>query len=65
MPTTDVHDWNIAMNTFPELLTSEFRALSAQLGRDPLQVQGPGGNTSIKHDNVMWIKASGTGIGKC
>lgn len=37
-----------------------FRALSARLGSDPLRVQGPGGNTSIKQDGVMWIKASGT-----
>ncbi len=39
---------------------SEFRALSARLGKDPLQVQGPGGNTSLKDGDVMWIKASGT-----
>ena len=39
---------------------SEFRALSARLGKDPLQVQGPGGNTSVKDGGVMWIKASGT-----
>ena len=39
---------------------SEFRALSARLGKDPLQVQGPGGNTSVKVGDVMWIKASGT-----
>ena len=44
----------------PELLTAEFRELSAKLGQDPLQVQGPGGNTSIKEGDVMWIKASGT-----
>lgn len=37
-----------------------FCALSARLGQDPLRVQGPGGNTSIKSDGVMWIKASGT-----
>ena len=37
-----------------------FRALSAALGSDPLRVQGPGGNTSIKDGDVMWIKASGT-----
>ncbi|OAN79534.1 aldolase [Jannaschia sp. EhC01] len=37
-----------------------FRALSARLGQDPMRVQGPGGNTSIKQDGVMWIKASGT-----
>ncbi|WP_224814315.1 class II aldolase/adducin family protein [Hasllibacter sp. MH4015] len=39
---------------------SSFRTLSARLGQDPLRVQGPGGNTSIKQDGVMWIKASGT-----
>lgn len=43
-----------------DLLTDDFRALSARLGQDPLRVQGPGGNTSIKRDGVMWIKASGT-----
>jgi rhamnose utilization protein RhaD (predicted bifunctional aldolase and dehydrogenase) len=36
------------------------RLLSAQLGADPLLVQAAGGNTSIKRDGVMWIKASGT-----
>tara|TARA_B100000787_G_C16151747_1_gene276888 strand:- start:9 stop:977 length:969 start_codon:yes stop_codon:yes gene_type:complete len=48
------------MKTRSDLLTSAFRALSARLGSDPLQVQGPGGNTSIKAGDVMWIKASGT-----
>ncbi|MEM9783622.1 MAG: class II aldolase/adducin family protein [Pseudomonadota bacterium] len=47
-------------DTRPDLLSPAFRALSARLGADPLQVQGPGGNTSIKGDGVMWIKASGT-----
>jgi rhamnose utilization protein RhaD (predicted bifunctional aldolase and dehydrogenase) len=42
-------------DTFPA-----FRAFSAKLGQDPLRVQGPGGNTSIKQGGVMWIKASGT-----
>lgn len=37
-----------------------FRRLSARLGQDPLRVQGPGGNTSIKDGDIMWIKASGT-----
>ncbi|MCU0906055.1 MAG: class II aldolase/adducin family protein [Rhodobacteraceae bacterium] len=37
-----------------------FRAFSARLGQDPLRVQGPGGNTSVKADGVLWIKASGT-----
>jgi rhamnose utilization protein RhaD (predicted bifunctional aldolase and dehydrogenase) len=36
------------------------RALSARVGSNPLLVQAAGGNTSIKHDGVMWIKASGT-----
>jgi rhamnose utilization protein RhaD (predicted bifunctional aldolase and dehydrogenase) len=36
------------------------RRLSAKLGADPLLVQAAGGNTSIKQDGVMWIKASGT-----
>ncbi|MEL7091341.1 MAG: class II aldolase/adducin family protein [Pseudomonadota bacterium] len=48
------------MTTTPELLTADFRALSARLGSDPLQVQGAGGNTSVKDGAVMWIKASGT-----
>ncbi len=40
----------------------EYRALmelSAALGADPLRTQAAGGNTSIKLDGVMWIKASG------
>jgi rhamnose utilization protein RhaD (predicted bifunctional aldolase and dehydrogenase) len=35
-------------------------ALSERIGRNPSLVQGPGGNTSLKRDGVMWIKASGT-----
>ena len=38
----------------------DFCRLSAALGRDPLRVQGAGGNTSLKENGVMWIKASGT-----
>jgi rhamnose utilization protein RhaD (predicted bifunctional aldolase and dehydrogenase) len=36
------------------------KALSARVGADPLRVQAAGGNTSLKQDGVMWIKASGT-----
>ncbi len=36
------------------------RALSARVGSDPLLVQAAGGNTSLKVDGTMWIKASGT-----
>ncbi|QIG47638.1 class II aldolase [Nordella sp. HKS 07] len=35
-------------------------ALSAKVGADPLLVQAAGGNTSLKQDGTMWIKASGT-----
>lgn len=34
--------------------------LSMQVGSDPSLVQGAGGNTSIKMDDTLWIKASGT-----
>ncbi len=36
------------------------RRLSARVGADPLLVQAAGGNTSLKHNGLMWIKASGT-----
>jgi rhamnose utilization protein RhaD (predicted bifunctional aldolase and dehydrogenase) len=39
---------------------AQLRAFSARIGADPLLVQAAGGNTSIKIDGVMWIKASGT-----
>ncbi len=35
------------------------RDLSARVGSDPLLVQASNGNTSIKLDGVLWIKASG------
>ena len=35
------------------------RELSARIGRVPLLVQASSGNTSIKLDGVLWIKASG------
>src|SRR5579859_2335776 len=38
---------------------ADLRAVSARIGADPLLVQGPGGNTSVKLGDVMWIKASG------
>lgn len=39
---------------------SRLRRFSARTGADPLLVQAAGGNTSLKQDGVMWIKASGT-----
>jgi ribulose-5-phosphate 4-epimerase/fuculose-1-phosphate aldolase len=41
----------------PEL--DELLSFSAQIGRDPLLTQGFAGNTSIKIDGRLWIKASG------
>jgi len=37
-------------------------AFCIELARDPLVVQGAGGNVSIKDSNTMWIKASGTSL---
>lgn len=39
---------------------TSLKTLSARVGADPLLVQAAGGNTSLKQDGVMWIKASGT-----
>lgn len=35
------------------------RDLSVRIGRDPMLTQASTGNTSIKRDGVLWIKASG------
>jgi rhamnose utilization protein RhaD (predicted bifunctional aldolase and dehydrogenase) len=48
--------------TGPTGLDEEFQALrrlSARVGADPALVQAAGGNTSIKADGTLWIKASG------
>ena len=46
-------------NTSGEAEILELLHLSARLGRDPLLVQASSGNTSIKLDDTLWIKASG------
>jgi rhamnose utilization protein RhaD (predicted bifunctional aldolase and dehydrogenase) len=38
---------------------ASLRELSARVGSDPLLVQASNGNTSIKLDRILWIKASG------
>lgn len=38
----------------------QLKAVSARIGSDPLLTQGAGGNTSLKVDGTLWIKASGT-----
>lgn len=40
-------------------LATQVLEFCAQIGADPLLVQGPGGNVSWKEDGVLWIKASG------
>jgi rhamnose utilization protein RhaD (predicted bifunctional aldolase and dehydrogenase) len=47
-----------ALRADPEF--EALRHISAALGADPAQVQAAGGNTSLKRDGAMWIKASGT-----
>jgi len=39
---------------------TEFLQLSAKCGQDRLLVQAAGGNTSIKAEGTLWVKASGT-----
>ncbi len=41
-------------------LRSSVIELCAEIGRDPLLVQGAGGNCSWKDDATLWVKASGT-----
>ena len=52
------------MSIYDELRRSpafaDLLRVSARLGSAPLQVQGPGGNASLKRDGAMLVKASGT-----
>ncbi|CAH0263527.1 MULTISPECIES: class II aldolase/adducin family protein [Pseudomonas] len=41
-------------------LHESIRQFCSEIGKDPLIVQGAGGNVSWKENNVLWIKASGT-----
>ena len=38
---------------------ADLKRVSAELARDALLIQGAGGNTSLKCDDVLWVKASG------
>jgi rhamnose utilization protein RhaD (predicted bifunctional aldolase and dehydrogenase) len=44
-------------STAPRL--DELADVSARIGNDPLLVQGPGGNSSLKCGDELWVKASG------
>ena len=37
----------------------ELKAISFKMGNDKTLIQGPGGNTSLKEGNILFIKASG------
>ncbi len=47
------------LSTRHEREVAYLRDLSARVGSDPLLVQASNGNTSIKLDGILWIKASG------
>lgn len=49
----------ISAFTYCDAGLTSLRRLSAQLGADPLLVQASSGNTSIKENGRLWIKASG------
>ena len=48
------------MNTNANSLNASVRNYCAQIGSDPLLVQGAGGNVSWKEQETLWVKASGT-----
>jgi rhamnose utilization protein RhaD (predicted bifunctional aldolase and dehydrogenase) len=47
------------LSTQHEIEIASLLDLSARVGCDPLLAQGSNGNTSVKIDGVLWIKASG------
>jgi len=47
------------LSTRQEREVASLRELSARVGSDPLLVQASNGNSSIKLDGILWIKASG------
>lgn len=47
------------MRAKPNRIEEQVRAFCAQIGADPLLVQGAGGNVSWKDGNLLWVKASG------
>jgi rhamnose utilization protein RhaD (predicted bifunctional aldolase and dehydrogenase) len=48
------------MSVNNDLFRASISAYCAEIGRDPLLVQGAGGNVSWKANDTLWIKASGT-----
>lgn len=52
------------MITSADALRPSVISYCSAIGRDPLLVQGAGGNVSWKDGNTLWIKASGTWLGQ-
>jgi rhamnose utilization protein RhaD (predicted bifunctional aldolase and dehydrogenase) len=50
---------NTKMSPTNQAELTRLRELSARIGNDPLLTQASTGNSSIKLDDVLWIKASG------
>jgi len=48
------------MITAASSIEKQVKEFCAQIGANPLLVQGAGGNVSWKNGSVMWVKASGT-----
>lgn len=48
------------MNSITDTLKASVINYCSTIGKDPLLVQGAGGNVSWKEGNTLWIKASGT-----
>ena len=48
------------MSTIEHTTREQVKAFCARIGKDPLLVQGAGGNVSWKDGDVLWVKASGT-----
>ena len=42
----------------------ELRDVSARLGKDPKSIQATGGNTSLKENGILWVKASGKNLAR-
>jgi putative hydrolase of the HAD superfamily len=58
-------DYNVLYNFFKEYFktTNELIFLSKYFGQSNLNVQGPGGNISIKLNDIIFIKSSGSVLG--
>ncbi|MDY6484285.1 class II aldolase/adducin family protein [Acinetobacter faecalis] len=48
------------MNLLNSNIGDNIRKYCANIGENPLLVQGAGGNVSWKENNILWVKASGT-----